>query len=66
MYMGFPGGSDNKESVMQETWVQFLVQEEPVGEENGYPVPYSYLEYPMDRGAWQAIVHWYQRGGQSN
>ena len=28
--MGFPGGSDGKESVMQETGVQFLVQEEPM------------------------------------
>ena len=27
------------------------------GEGNGNPVQYSYLENPMDRGAWQAIVH---------
>ena len=27
------------------------------GEGNGYPFQYSYLENPMDRGAWQAIVH---------
>ena len=27
------------------------------GEENGYPLQYSYLENPMDRGAWQATVH---------
>ena len=24
---------------------------------NGNPLRYSYLENPMDRGAWQAIVH---------
>ena len=24
---------------------------------NGNPLQYSYLENPMDRGAWQAIVH---------
>ena len=27
------------------------------GEENGYPLQYSYLENPMDRGAWWVIVH---------
>ena len=27
------------------------------GEENGTPLQYSYLENPMDRGAWWATVH---------
>ena len=27
------------------------------GEGNGYPLQYSCLENPMDRGAWQAAVH---------
>ena len=27
------------------------------GEGNGNPLQYSCLEYPMDRGAWQATVH---------
>ena len=27
------------------------------GEEHGNPLQYSCLENPMDRGAWQAIVH---------
>ena len=27
------------------------------GEGNGNPLQYSYLEKPMDRGAWQATVH---------
>ena len=27
------------------------------GEGNGNPLPYSCLRNPMDRGAWQAIVH---------
>ena len=27
------------------------------GEGNGYPLHYSCLENPMDREAWQAIVH---------
>ena len=28
-----------------------------LGEGNGNPLQYSYLENPMDRGAWRAIVH---------
>ena len=28
-----------------------------LGEGNGNPLPYSCLRNPMDRGAWQAIVH---------
>ena len=32
------------------------------GERNGYPLPYSYLENSMGRGAWQTLVH--QRVGQ--
>ena len=27
------------------------------GEGDGKPLQYSYLENPMDRGAWQAIIH---------
>ena len=27
------------------------------GEGNGNPFQYSFLENPMDRGAWQATVH---------
>ena len=27
------------------------------GEGNGHPFQYSCLENPLDRGAWQAIVH---------
>ena len=32
-------------------------------EENGNPLQYSCLENPMDRGAWQAIVHGIARVG---
>ena len=28
------------------------------GEGHGNPLQYSYLENPMDRGAWGATVHW--------
>ena len=31
------------------------------GEENGYPLQYSCLGNPMDRGAWRATVHGSQR-----
>ena len=41
---------------MQETWVQSLVQEDPL--EKGMATHSgSCLENPMDRGAWQATVH---------
>ena len=42
---------------MQETWVGSLGQEDPLEEGNGNLPQYSCLENPMDRGAWQAIVH---------
>ena len=31
------------------------------GEGNGDPPQYSCLENPMDRGAWEAVVHGLQR-----
>ena len=31
--------------------------ERPPGGGHGNPLQYSYLENPMDRGAWQATVH---------
>ena len=31
------------------------------GEGNGNPLQYSWLENPMDRGAWRATVHGSQR-----
>jgi len=43
---------------MQETKkmeAQTLVWEDPLEKENGNPLLYSYLENPMDGGAWQAI-----------
>ena len=35
------------------------------GEGNGNPLQYSCLENPMDRGAWQAIVHGVARVGHN-
>ena len=42
---------------MQETWVLFLSQENPL--EEGMATPFSILAWriPMDKGAWQATVH---------
>ena len=41
---------------MQEMQVRPLDPEDPLGG-NGNPLQYSCLEKPMDKGAWQAIVH---------
>ena len=54
--VGFPGGSDGKESVcMQETQVQSLGWEDPL--EEGMATHSSILAWRirMDRGAWQAF-----------
>ena len=42
---------------MQETQIQPLGSGRSPGEGIGYPLQYSCLENPMDRGAWQATVH---------
>ena len=42
---------------MQETQVRSLGREDSPGEGNGNPLQYSCLETPLDRGAWQALVH---------
>ena len=39
---------------MQETQVRSLGREDFPGEGNGYPLQYSCLENPIDRGAWRA------------
>ena len=40
----------------QETWVQSLSWEDPLGGGNNNPLQYSCLKNPMDRGAWWATV----------
>ena len=42
---------------MQETWVRSLGWKDSPGEGNGYPLQYSCLENPMNRGVWWATVH---------
>ena len=53
--MGFPGGSDGKESAYNagDPGSNSGLGRSPE-EENGYPLQYSCLENSMDRGAWQA------------
>ena len=56
--MGFPGGSDGKESACNAGDLGLIPGSgRSPGERNGYPFQYSCLENPMDRGAWWATVH---------
>ena len=57
-YLGFPGGSDGKESAcnMGDQGSIPGLGRSP-GEGTGYPLQYSCLESSMDRGAWQATDH---------
>ena len=43
---------------VQETSVPSLGWKDPPGEGIGNPLRYSCVEKPIDRGAWQATVHW--------
>ena len=54
--MGFPGGSDDKESACNAGDLGLItgLGRSP-GEGNGYPLQYSWTS--MDRGVWWAIVH---------
>ena len=55
--MGFPSGSDGKESACNvgDPGATPELGRSP-GEGNGYPFQYSCLKNSMDRGAWRAIV----------
>ena len=56
--MGFPGGSDSKESVCNAGDLGSIPELERFpGEGNGNKLQYSYLENPMGRRAFQATVH---------
>ena len=53
--MGFPGGSDSKESTCSVRDLGLILGSgRSSGEGNGYPLQYSCLENSMDRGAWWA------------
>ena len=54
----FSSGSDGKESTCNaEDLGSISGSGRTPGEGNGYPLQYSCLGNPMDRGAWQATVH---------
>ena len=50
--LGFPSGSDNKESACNEgDLVQSLGQEDPLEKEMAIPLPYSCLQNSINRGS---------------
>ena len=56
--MGFPGGSDGKESSCNAGDMGSIPElGKSPGEKNGSLLQYSCLENPTDRGAWWAAVH---------
>ena len=56
--MGFPGGSDGKESACNTADLGSIPGSGiSPGEGNGYPLQYSCLENSVNREAWEATVH---------
>ena len=56
--LGFPGGSDGKESTCSAGDLGLIPGSARCpGEGNGNPLQYSCLENSMNRGAWRAAVH---------
>ena len=56
--VGFPGGSDGKESACSVGDPGSIPGSgRSPGEGNGHPLQYSCLENPTDGGAWRATVH---------
>ena len=56
--LGFPGGSDSKESAYNAGDLSsFPGSGRSPGGGNGYPLQYSCLENSMDRGGWWVTVH---------
>ena len=56
--VGFPGGSDSKESTCNAEDLGLIPGSgRSPGGEHGTPLQSSFLENPMDRGAWQTAVH---------
>ena len=59
--MAFPGGPSGKEPACKTGDLRdagsIPGSRRSFGEENSNQLQYSYLENPMDRGSWWAIVH---------
>ena len=71
---GFPGGSEVKNPLSWVSKESLCDAGDPgsipgsgrsLGEGNGNPLQCSCLENPMDRGAWQAVVHGLPRVGHN-
>ena len=65
--LGFPGGSDGKETacnVGDPGSIAGLGRSPEVGNSN--PFQYSCLENSMDKGAWQATVHGIAESGMTD
>ena len=58
LYWGFPGASDSKESASNARDLDLIPGSgRSPGEWNGNPLWHFCPENPMDRGAWQDILH---------
>ena len=71
IYIGFPSGSVVKNLSAYnagdtEDMASIPVAGRSPGEGNSYPLQYSCLEIPMDRGPWQATAHGVTETGLSN
>ena len=56
--MSISGGSDGKESTCSAGALSLIPGSgRSAGEGTGYPLQYSSLGNPMDRGTWQITVH---------
>jgi len=65
--MGFPGGSDGKESACNAGDLGSIPGSEiSLGERNSNPLQYSYWDNPVDRGAWWAIAIGLKKVGPLN
>ena len=61
--MGFPGGSDGKESACNAGDTGLIIRPgRSCGDRSGNPLQHSCLENCMDRGVWWATIH----GSQSS
>ena len=61
-YLCFPGGTIGKESPCQCRRLRIAGSIPRLGKSpeggHGNPLQYSCLENPIERGAWQATIHW--------
>ena len=56
--LGYPGSSDNKESICNARDLGLIPESgRSPAEGNGDPLQYSFLENSSDKVAWQATVH---------